>query len=86
MSHAREPADTQTRTAIRLAVADARELIAEALGALVAAMDGLELVGVFDGTEALPEIVARHPDVLLVGISRTRATPSTWSARSAVSL
>jgi two-component system nitrate/nitrite response regulator NarP len=64
----REPTDSDARPTIRLAVADARELIAEALGALVATMDGLELVEVFDGTVALPAIVARHPDVLLVGI------------------
>jgi two-component system, NarL family, nitrate/nitrite response regulator NarP len=67
-SHARVPADARARPPIRVAVADARQLIAEALGALVATMEGLELVEVFDGTEALPAIVARHPDVLLVGI------------------
>jgi two-component system nitrate/nitrite response regulator NarP len=49
-------------------VADSRQLIAEALGALVSTVDGLELVDVFNGPVALPAIVARHPDVLLVGI------------------
>ncbi|MGH2883089.1 MAG: LuxR C-terminal-related transcriptional regulator [Solirubrobacteraceae bacterium] len=63
-----EPTGTQARTTIRLAVADARQLIAQALGALVATMDGFELVEVFDGTAALPAIVAEHPDVLIVGI------------------
>ena len=67
-SRAGHTTDAQTRPAIRLAVADSRQLIAEALGALVATMDGLELVEVFDGAEALPAIVARHPEVLLVGI------------------
>ena len=68
MGHIRGPADARPREAIRVAVADTRHLIAEALGALVATMDGLELVEVFDGTDALPTIVSRHPDVLLVGI------------------
>ena len=67
MGHIRGPAGTRARATIRVAVADARQLIAEALGALVATIDGLELVEVFDGAEALPAIVARHPDVLLVG-------------------
>jgi two-component system, NarL family, nitrate/nitrite response regulator NarP len=61
-------ADTPARSPIRIAVADARHLIAEALGALVATMDGLELVEVFHCATALPAIVARNPDVLLVGI------------------
>ena len=68
MGHIRGPADARTRAAIRVAVADTRHLIAEALGALVATIDGLELVEVFDGTEALSTIISRHPDVLLVGI------------------
>jgi two-component system, NarL family, nitrate/nitrite response regulator NarP len=68
MSLAGGPADAEARAAIRLAVADGRKLIAEALGALVATMEGLELVGIFDGAEALPAIVAQDPDVLLVGI------------------
>jgi two-component system, NarL family, nitrate/nitrite response regulator NarP len=62
------PAGGAGQPAIRLAVADTRQLIAEALGALVATMGGFELVDVFDGTQALPAIVSRHPDVLLVGI------------------
>jgi two-component system, NarL family, nitrate/nitrite response regulator NarP len=66
--HIRGPAGTRPRAAIRVAVADVRQLIAEALGALVATMDGLELVEVFDGAAALPAIVARDPEVLLVGI------------------
>jgi len=68
MGPVRGPAGIRLRPAIRVAVADARKLIAEALGALVATVDGLELVDVFDGAVALPGIVARHPDVLLVGI------------------
>ena len=61
-------ADAPARSPIRIAVADTRQLIAEALGALVATMDGLELVEVFDGATALPAIVAQNPDVLLVGV------------------
>jgi two-component system, NarL family, nitrate/nitrite response regulator NarP len=62
------PADAPSRPPIRIAVADARRLIAAALGALVDTIDRLELLDVFDGAESLPAIVARHPDVLLVGI------------------
>jgi two-component system nitrate/nitrite response regulator NarP len=62
------PADAPSRPPIRIAVADARRLIAAALGALVDTIDRLELLDVFDGAESLPAIVARHPDVLLVGM------------------
>lgn len=68
MDNIRGPADARPRAAIRVAVADTRHLIAEALGALVATMDGLELVEVFDGTEPLPMIASGNPHVLLVGI------------------
>jgi two-component system nitrate/nitrite response regulator NarP len=56
------------RPAIRVAVADARRLVAEALGALLRSIERLELLDVFDGTDELPAIVARDPDVLLVGL------------------
>jgi DNA-binding NarL/FixJ family response regulator len=52
---------------IRIAVADNRRLIAEALAALIRGMDGFEVVDVFDGAEELPAIIARDPGVLLVG-------------------
>jgi DNA-binding NarL/FixJ family response regulator len=55
-------------TRIRVAVADGRRLIAEALAALIRTMEGFVVVGVFDGAEALPAIVARNPGVLLVGV------------------
>lgn len=62
------PVPDPARPAIRVAVADARRLIAEALGALVHTIEHLELLDVFDGAAALPAIVARDPDVLLVGL------------------
>ena len=52
---------------VRVAVADGRRLIAEALAALIRTMDGFVVVDVFDGGEELPAIVARDPGVLLVG-------------------
>jgi two-component system nitrate/nitrite response regulator NarP len=75
MGDARATPDPHTRPAIRVAIADARQLIAEALGALVRTMDGLELVDVFDGTVELPAIVACAPDVLIVGIGVDAAEP-----------
>jgi DNA-binding NarL/FixJ family response regulator len=66
------PASTSAEPQIRVAVADARRLIGEALGALVRTMDGFVVVDVFDGAEALPAIVARDPGVLLVGAGADR--------------
>jgi len=62
------PAPDPARPAIRVAVADARRLIAEALGALLDTIERFELLDVFDGADELPAIVARDPDVLLVGL------------------
>lgn len=55
------------RPHVRVAVADKRRLVAEALAALIRTMDGFSVVDVFDGAEELPAIVARNPGVLLVG-------------------
>jgi two-component system, NarL family, response regulator DesR len=55
------------RSQVRVAVADSRRLVAEALAALIRTMDGFVVVDVFDGAEELPAIVARDPGVLLVG-------------------
>ena len=58
--------NTVARAPIRIAVADDRRLVADALAALIRTMDGFELVDVFDGAADLPAIVARDPGVLLV--------------------
>ncbi len=66
-------AGTPAVAGVRIAVADNRRLIAEALAALIRTMDGFVVVDVFDGAEELPAIVARDPAVLVVG---TGADPS----------
>jgi DNA-binding NarL/FixJ family response regulator len=55
---------------IRVAIADSRRLLAEALATLLRTMDGFVVVDVFDidGAEGLPAIIAQDPGVLLVGI------------------
>lgn len=62
------PGSTPATTQIRVAIADGRRLIAEALGALIRTIDGFVVIDVFDGAEALPAIVAGDPEVLLVGV------------------
>ncbi len=59
-------ADRMTRVAVRIAVADNRRLVAEAIAALIRTMDGFEVVGLVDGPEGVPAIVAQDPRVLLV--------------------
>ncbi|MBV8217779.1 MAG: response regulator transcription factor [Solirubrobacterales bacterium] len=65
--------DAAARAPVRIAIADDRRLVADALAALIRTMDGFELVDVFYGEEELPAIVARDPGVLLVA---TGANPS----------
>jgi len=60
--------DTFARPQVRIAIADSRRLIAEALAALIRTMGGFEVVDVFRGVEEPREIVARDPGVVLVGI------------------
>lgn len=59
--------EAPARVQVRVAIADKRRLIAEALAALIRTMDGFDVVDVFDGAEEPPAIVAREPRVLLVG-------------------
>ena len=67
------PAGPPAAPRVRIAVADNRRLIAEALAALIRTMEGFTVVDVFDGAEEPPAIVARDPAVLVVG---TGADPS----------
>jgi two-component system, NarL family, nitrate/nitrite response regulator NarP len=64
---------TGARTAIRVAIADERRLLAESLGALLRAMDGFTVLGAFAGEEALTEVVAQRAEVLLVALGSSRA-------------
>jgi DNA-binding NarL/FixJ family response regulator len=59
-------ADRMTRVAVRIAVADNRRLVADAIAALIRTMDGFEVVGVLDSPEGVRAIVAQDPRVLLV--------------------
>lgn len=61
------PTGAFPRAQVRVAVADNRRLIAEALAALIRTMDGFEVTNVFGGADEVPSIVARRPGVLLVG-------------------
>ncbi|HYZ80184.1 MAG TPA: response regulator transcription factor [Solirubrobacteraceae bacterium] len=52
---------------MRVAVADRRRLIAEALGALIADRAGFAVTGVVAGDAAVTAIVDQHPDMVVVG-------------------
>jgi DNA-binding NarL/FixJ family response regulator len=52
----------------RVAVVDARRLIADALAALVAGIDGVELAGVADSEERLGRISTGTPGIVLSGV------------------
>ncbi len=61
-----------TGTAIRVAVADRRLLIADALAALLDARDEFTVTGVIDDGTAAGAIAGQEPDVVLVGIATDR--------------
>lgn len=61
-------ATASAQAPIRVAIVDSRRLVGEALAALIRTMEGFVVVDVFDGAEALPSIVVRDPDVLVVGV------------------
>ena len=52
---------------MRVAVADRRRLIAEALAALIADRAGFTVTGVVAGDAAVAAIVDQHPDMVVVG-------------------
>jgi DNA-binding NarL/FixJ family response regulator len=52
---------------VRVAIADGRPLIAEALAAVLDAQEGFTVITVFDGREGLPALAADQPDVILLG-------------------
>ena len=60
---------------IRVAIADDRRLIGESLAALVGGMEGFAVSAAYTGEEALGEVVAHPPDVLLVGVAGGHSSP-----------
>ena len=63
----RGTATEQSRGEIRVAIADGRPLIAEALAAIVDAQDGFTATVTAAGRDGLPTLVADPPDVVLLG-------------------
>jgi DNA-binding NarL/FixJ family response regulator len=59
-----EPATAE----IKVAVADERRLIGEALAALIRTMAGFSVTGVFGGDGPACAVGMQHPDILLVGM------------------
>jgi len=57
---------------IRVLIADRRRLIAEALAALVGALEGFTVASVVAGDDCLAAITVHKPDVALVGVGRDR--------------
>ncbi len=57
----------QGQVEIRVAIADGRPLIAEALAAVVNAQDGFTVTVAVAGRDGLPMLVADPPDVVLLG-------------------
>jgi DNA-binding NarL/FixJ family response regulator len=55
--------------AVRVAVADRRRLIAEALAALIAGWEGFSVTGAIAGDSPVNAIAEQHPDVVVVGAS-----------------
>src|ERR1700742_1827262 len=65
---------------VRVAVADRRRLIAEALAALIADCDGFSVTGAIVGELAVEAVAAPRPDVVVVGAA-TDARPAMAFAR-----
>jgi DNA-binding NarL/FixJ family response regulator len=53
---------------VRVAIADGRRLIAEALAALIAGRDGFIVTGAVGGNDALRAIAEQRPDLVVVGV------------------
>jgi DNA-binding NarL/FixJ family response regulator len=53
---------------VRVAIADGRRLIAEALAALISERDGFLVTGASVGPSAVAAIVEQQPDVIVVGV------------------
>ncbi|HTU97218.1 MAG TPA: response regulator transcription factor [Solirubrobacteraceae bacterium] len=60
---------------VRVAVADRRRLIAEALAALIADRDGFAVTGAIVAEAAVEAVVQQRPDVVVVGVG-TDARPA----------
>jgi DNA-binding NarL/FixJ family response regulator len=60
--------ETLAASAIRVAVADERRMMAEALAALVGTMSGLTVTAIVAGESGVCTIVAAPPDLVLAGV------------------
>ena len=58
-----------------MAIADDRRLIGASLAALVGGLEGFVVTAAYTGEEALREVAAHPPDVLLVGVGSDRSSP-----------
>lgn len=67
-SRARAELETMPTPAIRVAVGDERQMIAEALAALVDTMPGFTVTAVLSGEASLSSIAAEPPDLVLAGV------------------
>lgn len=65
------PLETAAGT-IRVLIADRRRLIADALAALIGALEGFTVAGVVGGDDCLAAITVHKPDLALVGVGRDR--------------
>jgi DNA-binding NarL/FixJ family response regulator len=59
---------TVTTSAIRVAIADERRMMAEALAALVGTMSGFSVTAVVAGESGVSAIVSEPPDLVLAGV------------------
>jgi two-component system nitrate/nitrite response regulator NarP len=75
MVDSREQADDVAAAEIRVAVADERRLIAEALAALIRTIAGFSVTGVVGGDEAACAVGMQKPDILLVGMGAGPSPP-----------
>src|ERR1700760_3286333 len=53
---------------VRVAIADGRRLIAEALAALIAGREGFIVTGAVAGDDAVRTIAEQQPDLVVVGV------------------
>jgi DNA-binding NarL/FixJ family response regulator len=60
---------------VRVAIADGRRLIAEALAALISERDGFLVTGASVGPGAVAAIVEQQPDVIVVGVRADSREP-----------
>jgi DNA-binding NarL/FixJ family response regulator len=64
------PMPPNARTSLRAVLVDDDELFAESLAALLAAEEGIEVIGwVADGADAVDLVAVEHPDVVVMDLA-----------------